>query len=59
MNKPRIRVYTKSYDLIMAENRILNFKPKSITLDFYFYVNNKNTTNPNYSQVNYFYDLRQ
>jgi hypothetical protein len=53
MNKPRIRVYTKSIDLIIIENNTQDFKPKEVFNKWLCSKKSIKTCNPDLSQVNY------
>ena len=53
MNKPRIRVFTKSYDLIIIENSESGFKHKDLIEKWLFSENKRQTFNPEFSQINY------
>ena len=61
--KPRIRVFTKSLELIVKENNSDKITVKPIYEDWMncktiMYQCDKNSYNPNFSQKNYFYNLR-
>jgi hypothetical protein len=53
MNKPRIRVYTKSIELINIENNNEVFKHKDLFYKWLSSDNHDKTCNPEFSQINY------
>ncbi len=56
-NKPRVRVFTKSYELICIENHI-HLPIAKFDLLKKWILSPKSTTTQNENQLNFFYNLR-
>lgn len=56
-NKPRVRVFTKSYELVYSENAI-HLPIAKFDLLKEWILSPKSTTTQNENQINYFYNLR-
>lgn len=58
LNKPKIRVFTKSLELVTRENKSNRIPSSKIDLTVKWIFSDGSKTTQNDTQINYFYDLR-
>jgi hypothetical protein len=58
LNKPKIRVFTKSLELVTRENESNTIPSSKVDLTAKWIFSDGSKTTENDTQINYFYDLR-
>jgi len=58
LNKPKVRVFTKSLELVTRENKSNSIPSSKIDLIAKWIFSNGSKTTQNDTQINYLYDLR-